>query len=154
MIIVLKEKTSESQAKEILDRIEKLGLKPLYMPGSERVVIGALGDERVLGNLHLESHPLVESVKPILAPYKLVSREMHAHDTVVESDPRTDADGWPQPRTAGAALLGKPGKVCVEVASKVSDVGPTRRVRNGRDTEPLPQPRQRDVPDQAALVRQ
>ena len=26
---------------------------------------------------------MVESIKPILAPYKLVSREMHPHDTVV-----------------------------------------------------------------------
>src|SRR5207253_2828094 len=30
-----------------------------------------------------DGHPLVESLKPILSPYKLVSREMHPHDTVV-----------------------------------------------------------------------
>jgi 3-deoxy-7-phosphoheptulonate synthase len=53
------------------------------MPGSERVVLGALGDERVLADLQLESDPAVESVKPILAPYKLVSREIHPHDTIV-----------------------------------------------------------------------
>jgi 3-deoxy-7-phosphoheptulonate synthase len=53
------------------------------MPGVERVVLGALGDERVLAELALDSHPMVESLKPILAPYKLVSREMHPHDTVV-----------------------------------------------------------------------
>jgi 3-deoxy-7-phosphoheptulonate synthase len=54
------------------------------MPGVERVVLGALGDERVLAELNLESHPMVESVKPILAPYKLVSRELHPHDTIVK----------------------------------------------------------------------
>jgi 3-deoxy-7-phosphoheptulonate synthase len=53
------------------------------MPGQERVVLGALGDERALESLHLDSDPLVESVKPILAPYKLVGREMHPHDTIV-----------------------------------------------------------------------
>jgi 3-deoxy-7-phosphoheptulonate synthase len=53
------------------------------MPGSERVVLGALGDERVLADLQLEGDPAVESVKPILAPYKLVSRELHPHDTIV-----------------------------------------------------------------------
>ena len=84
MIIVLKPETTKAQADEILERIESLGLKPLYMPGTERVVLGALGDERVLERLHLEGHPGVESVQPILAPYKLVSREMHAHDTVVD----------------------------------------------------------------------
>jgi 3-deoxy-7-phosphoheptulonate synthase len=83
MIIVLKREASPEIAQEILDRIAAKGLKPLHMPGTERVVLGALGDERVLAELALDSHPMVESLKPILAPYKLVSREMHAHDTVV-----------------------------------------------------------------------
>ncbi len=84
MIIVLKPTASEADARGLMDKIEAAGLKPLYMPGSERTVLGALGDERVLGGLHLDNHPLVESVTPVLAPYKLVSREMHPHDTVVE----------------------------------------------------------------------
>jgi 3-deoxy-7-phosphoheptulonate synthase len=67
-----------------MQRIAALGLKPLYMPGQERVVLGALGDERALESLHLDSDPLVESVKPILAPYKLVGREIHPHDSIVE----------------------------------------------------------------------
>ena len=83
MIIVLKREATEQTAQEILARIEEKGLKPLYMPGTERIVLGALGDERVLGELGLDGHPFVESLKPILSPYKLVSREMHPHDTVV-----------------------------------------------------------------------
>lgn len=86
MIIVLTPDATKEDADAILARIESRGLKPLYMPGSERTVLGALGDERVLGELRLESHPKVESLKPILAPYKLVSREMHPHDTVVDVD--------------------------------------------------------------------
>ena len=84
MIIVLKREASEAAAQEILARIEEKGLKPLYMPGTERVVLGALGDERVLAELALDGHPMVESLKPILSPYKLVSREMHPHDTIVK----------------------------------------------------------------------
>ncbi len=84
MIIVLKTEATRAQADEILEKNAALGLKPLYMPGTERVVLGALGDERVLEALQLESHPMVESVQRILAPYKLVSREMHPHDTVVD----------------------------------------------------------------------
>ncbi|RST31020.1 3-deoxy-7-phosphoheptulonate synthase [Sphingomonas ginkgonis] len=83
MIIVLKPEATPEIAQELLARIEEKGLKPLHMPGAERVVLGALGDERVLSELRLEGHPYVESVKPILAPYKLVSRELHPHDTVV-----------------------------------------------------------------------
>ncbi len=83
MIIVLKPHATREVATELLDHIESCGLKPLYMPGEERVVLGALGDERKLSKLQLESHPLVESVKPILAPYKLVSRELHAENSIV-----------------------------------------------------------------------
>ncbi|MEA3039534.1 MAG: 3-deoxy-7-phosphoheptulonate synthase [Sphingomonadales bacterium] len=83
MIIVLKPEAPPETAQALIDRIAAKGLKPLHMPGAERVVLGALGDERVLAELALDSHPMVESVKPILAPYKLVSRELHPHDTVV-----------------------------------------------------------------------
>ena len=84
MIIVLRPEASEEVAKEILARIESLGLRPLCMPGTERVVLGALGDERVLAQLRLENHPMVEQVKPILSPYKLASRDAHPHDSVVQ----------------------------------------------------------------------
>jgi 3-deoxy-7-phosphoheptulonate synthase len=83
MIIVLKPEAPAETAGLLLAQIEEKGLKPLHMPGTERVVLGALGDERILAELNLDSHPMVESVKPILAPYKLVSREIHPHDSVV-----------------------------------------------------------------------
>ena len=50
MIIVLKPEASKADADAILARIAAAGLKPLYMPGTERTVLGALGDERVLGD--------------------------------------------------------------------------------------------------------
>lgn len=83
MIIVLKPTATKADADEILNQIAAVGLKPLYMPGTERTVLGAIGDERVLGNMHFESHPLVERVTPILTPYKLVSREAHSADSIV-----------------------------------------------------------------------
>jgi len=84
MIIVLKTGASQAEAQAILDRIEQAGLKPLFMPGVERIVIGAIGDERILQTLHFENYPQVDEVKPILSPYKLVSREMQPHNTQVQ----------------------------------------------------------------------
>ncbi|WP_028110253.1 bifunctional 3-deoxy-7-phosphoheptulonate synthase/chorismate mutase [Ferrimonas futtsuensis] len=84
MIIILKPHASKEDAQQLLSQIEAKGLKPLYMPGVERTVLGALGDERVLQSLHLESHPLVDEVKPILSSYKLVSRELYPIDTRVK----------------------------------------------------------------------
>lgn len=84
MIIVLKPGTPDETTQELLAGIADKGLKPLHLPGAERVVLGALGDERVLAELRLENHPVVESVKPILAPYKLVGRELHPDDSIVK----------------------------------------------------------------------
>lgn len=83
MIIVMKPDASAETVQALLDQIAGKGLKPLHMPGAERVVLGALGDERVLAELGLDAHPEVESVKPILSPYKLVARDLHPHDTQV-----------------------------------------------------------------------
>ncbi|MCP4412248.1 MAG: 3-deoxy-7-phosphoheptulonate synthase [Gammaproteobacteria bacterium] len=83
MIIVLKAGTSQQVAEELMKQIEGKGLKPLYLPGDERTVLGALGDERVLASMNFKAHPAVDSVKPILSPYKQVSRELHPDDTRV-----------------------------------------------------------------------
>lgn len=89
MIIVLKPAATQEDAQLLLDRIKTAGLQPLYLPGVERIVLGALGDERVLRTLSLDGHPLVESIKPILTPYKRVSREMQRHDTQIDIGPVT-----------------------------------------------------------------
>ena len=83
MIIVLKAEATKQDADEILAKIENAGLKPLYMPGTERTVLGALGDERILQGLNITAHPMVDDVKPILASYKRVSRELYPSDSVV-----------------------------------------------------------------------
>lgn len=83
MIIILKAGVTEAEAKELLNKIESTGLKPLYMPGVERTVLGAIGDERVLQSLHLDSDPRVDEIKPILSKYKLVSRELNPTDSQV-----------------------------------------------------------------------
>jgi len=81
MIIVLKPEAQKEDADKILAEIEAKGLKPLYMPGVERIVLGALGDERKLSELNLPAYEMVDEVKPILSSYKMVSREFQAHDT-------------------------------------------------------------------------
>lgn len=75
MIIVLRAGASKEDAAPILEEIKRLGLEPLYLPGEEKIVLGALGDERKLADLQLEALEIVERVVPILKPYKLSNRE-------------------------------------------------------------------------------
>ena len=51
--------------------------------GTERTLIGAIGDERRLSPAMFETLPGVERALHILKPYKLVAREWHKASTVV-----------------------------------------------------------------------
>ncbi len=84
MIIVLKPEATEREIEHILDRLRELGLKPHISKGEERTIIGVIGDDRILQNQPLTVFPGVESVTPILAPWKLVSREFQKANTVID----------------------------------------------------------------------
>jgi len=84
MIIILKKGASKEDAEPILEQIKKHGLEPLYLPGDEKIVLGALGDERVLASLNLDSLSTVEKVIPILKPYKLSSSEFKKQRSIVD----------------------------------------------------------------------
>jgi 3-deoxy-7-phosphoheptulonate synthase len=87
MIIVLKPGTQESDLDDVCRRIEGLGLRAHVSRGEQRTVIGAIGDDRFKTRLQaLEALDCVESLVPILQPFKLASREVHPTDTVVEVD--------------------------------------------------------------------
>jgi len=86
MIIVLKPEATEAQIKHIVSKVKSIGLKPMISRGVERTIIGVIGEEDLLRVQPLEVFPGVEKVMPILAPYKLVSREFKPADTVVDVD--------------------------------------------------------------------
>jgi len=86
MIIVLKPDHQEEDLHRIIRRLEDLGLRTHISKGEQRTIVGAIGDERLLREVPLESLPGVESVLPILKPYKLVSREFKPENTVIQVD--------------------------------------------------------------------
>jgi len=83
MIVILKSDATEEQIQHIIDKAEQLGLKPHISRGVERTIIGFIGPEDVLRVTPLEVFPGVESVMPVLAPYKLVSREFKKEGSVI-----------------------------------------------------------------------
>jgi 3-deoxy-7-phosphoheptulonate synthase len=85
MIVVLKAGATEAQQKHVIAKVKALGFKPHPIVGTERTVIACIGDERDKMQLQtLESLTYVESVMPILKPYKLASTEMHKERTIVK----------------------------------------------------------------------
>lgn len=83
MIIVLKRGSSEAQVQETSERLIQEGFKVHLSQGVEKTLIGAIGDRSRLEALDLEALPWVEKVVPILAPYKLVSREFQRDNTII-----------------------------------------------------------------------
>lgn len=83
MIIVLRPDATEEQKYHIVRKLKSLGLQAHISKGTERTVIGAIGDEAVLRTIPLEAIPGVEAVHPILKPYKLASREFRKENTVI-----------------------------------------------------------------------
>jgi len=85
MIIVMQADATAEQLEHVIKKIEDLGYRPHVMHGVERNVIGAIGDERGKARLQvIESMAGVESVVPILKPYKLASLEVRKERTVIE----------------------------------------------------------------------
>jgi 3-deoxy-7-phosphoheptulonate synthase len=83
MIIVMQNKAADAQIEAVVHRIEDLGLRPHVSKGEFKTIIGAIGDESLLRPEFFAGLAGVESVMPIMKPYKLASRDFHAEDTVL-----------------------------------------------------------------------
>ncbi len=84
MIVVMKKGASAEVVQDMVRRVEGMGLKAHVIQGTERTVIAAVGEKRNGERETLESYEDVEKVVPILAPYKIASREVKPDPTVVE----------------------------------------------------------------------
>jgi len=74
---------TQDQIDNVLDRIKDKGLEASVSKGIEKTVIGAIGDERLLDEELLASLPGVEQALHIVKPYKIVAREWHEEDSVI-----------------------------------------------------------------------
>jgi 3-deoxy-7-phosphoheptulonate synthase len=84
VIIVLKSGSTDAEVDDVCRRIRAMGYTPHTIRGEVRTVIGAVGDDRGKERLRsLESLEIVESVTPILKPFKLASLEVRSEPTRV-----------------------------------------------------------------------
>lgn len=84
MIIVMSSGATEQQIEGVVKKIREAGLDANISRGTERTVIGAIGDERKLEQEYFEALPGVEQAMHIVKPYKIVGREWHKQDSVID----------------------------------------------------------------------
>lgn len=114
MIIVLRPDATKKQIDHLIEKVKKLGLKPMVSKGVERTIIGVIGEEDVLRVQPLEAFPGVEKVMPILKPYKLVSREFKPENSIV------DVEGV---KIGGKKIVIMAGPCSVENFDMLLDIG-------------------------------
>jgi len=122
MIIVLKPGTTEQQIKYIVEKVKHLGLTPHISKGTQRTIIGVIGPEDTLRVTPLEVFPGVESVLPVLAPYKLVSREFKQGNSVINLGKGVKIGGKKIVVMAGPCAI-EDTKTLKDIAVKVKKAG-------------------------------
>jgi 3-deoxy-7-phosphoheptulonate synthase len=124
MIIVLKRDATEEQIRHIEEKVALLGLKAHISRGVERTIIGFIGPEDKLQMVPLETFPGVDQVMPVLAPYKLVSREFHPQPSVVKVSGSVSAGGKKLIVMAGPCAI-EGHAMLLSVARKIKAAGAT-----------------------------
>lgn len=84
MIIIMNSGATGEQIDSVVNKIRGFGLDANVSRGTERTVIGAIGDERKLDPEMFDSLSGVEYSMHIVKQYKIVSRESHKHDSVID----------------------------------------------------------------------
>ncbi len=84
MIVVMEPGASQEQIDATVKRVEALGLKPNVIVGTERTVVAAVGNKLEHHKESLESGDGVSAVVPIVAPYKMASREVRLEPSCIQ----------------------------------------------------------------------
>jgi 3-deoxy-7-phosphoheptulonate synthase len=84
MIIVMENGATEEQIEAVVRKIKEYGCEANVSRGTERTVIGAIGDERKIDQEAIDALPGVEQSMHIVKPYKIVAREWHRENTVID----------------------------------------------------------------------
>src|SRR5881398_1952538 len=90
VLVVMQAHAKAEDIRAVCDKIEALGYRAHSMPGAERTAIGITGNRGEVEPGTIDEMPGVQEVIRVTKPYKLVSRDMKADNTVV-SFPGTDA---------------------------------------------------------------
>jgi 3-deoxy-7-phosphoheptulonate synthase len=84
MIIVMQPDAAADQIEAVEAKIRAHGLQVHVSRGTERTLIGAVGDERALEPEMFDPMPGVEKSMHIVKQYKMVAREWHKENTIID----------------------------------------------------------------------
>jgi 3-deoxy-7-phosphoheptulonate synthase len=83
MLVVMKAQATEDEIRSVCQKIEELGYRAHSMPGAQRTAIGITGNRGEVEPGTLDEMPGVQELIRVSKPYKLVSRDVKAENTVI-----------------------------------------------------------------------
>jgi len=84
MIVVLKQDASTEALKDLLTWFDGYGVKVSMITGSQKTILGIIGDTSQIDMDVINARGIVEKVQRVQEPYKNSNRKFHPDDTVIE----------------------------------------------------------------------
>ena len=84
MIVVMKPGSTQENLAAVVKKIESAGLRTHLSKGEEVTIVGVIGDKKIIANLELQMMAGVDKTVRITEKYKLVSRDFHPEDTIID----------------------------------------------------------------------
>lgn len=122
MIVVMKPGCDDSHTQHVVDLLRQMGLKEHVIKGTDRTVVAGIGDKRNVDKGAIENAPMVDRIVPILAPYKVASKEVKLDPTVVPISQTFSIGGNTLGVIAGPCSV-EDEKHLLEVAHAVKEAG-------------------------------
>jgi len=85
MIVVMKPGATAENLSAVVKKIESAGLRTHLSKGEEVTIVGVIGDKKIIANLELQMMAGVDKTVRITEKYKLVSRDFHPEDTIIDA---------------------------------------------------------------------
>ncbi len=123
-IIVIKPTATEEDIRRIVKKLESRGLDVNISKGTERTVIGVIGDTSKISEEEenaIRVMPGIEDVVRILKPYKLASRDFKAEDTTI--DIRGNVIGGKKIQVIAGPCAVESKAMIINIAEKVKEAG-------------------------------
>src|ERR1700757_4420683 len=83
MIVNMSEEATEQEISHVIDRVREAGYQPHVTRGTTRTIVAAVGSARRHEMEALQVAPGVENVVAIAKPFKLVSKQVKPHRSVI-----------------------------------------------------------------------
>jgi 3-deoxy-7-phosphoheptulonate synthase len=84
MLVVMNHTATTPEVDRVIQTIREMGYEARPIPGKQRTAIGLVGNDGKVDSAQLEALPGVLQVIHVTQPYKQVSREWRADNTVIE----------------------------------------------------------------------